>query len=469
MKINRICLLISLSLGVFSVCADPMQNVFNDMYSTSAPSASQHGNGRYGVNLGGFTYRPSISNGAPIVSARLPNASIGDCGQIDIFAGSFSLISGDELAQLSRGIMQGAATYAFNLALQSISPMAAGVVDELRTLINGANQFNIDGCKKGAEWAAKALGTGDATPSTEMGFVAKQLQTANVALGFAPDQNAGTYGPEGQKSASELAKQVGKKINNNSLLKPLSENQPDGALFNSFSSVKSNELILTMLGAVVTSTDMSNCKTPSTDEKTCITPWPGKGAPFFMDLFYDANNVDSDVEDVDIKYYKCADADCINIVQATITTKRILPMLRKTIFDIWQKTYKQSNTPFTSTEEKIMYWFGNDMFLMMKTFGPNDEFGRSYARYKALEATLVIMDYMANDLVNQVRTALVTSKNQQTSDKLYPVGLNQTVEDLMWFKEAYTVSRNTDIQKRVIENRAELDSALTITLSTRAK
>jgi hypothetical protein len=466
MKLSKISLF--LSLTVFSCVADPMQDIFNDMYSTTAPSASQHGNGRYGVNLGGFTYRPKLSDGAPIVSARLPNASLGPCGEIDIFAGSFSLISGDELAQLSRGIMQGAATYAFNLALQSISPMAAGVVEELRTLINGVNQFNIDGCKKGAEWAANALASDTpSAPSTEMGFVAKKLQSINMSLGFAADMNDATYGAESQKSASALASQVGKKINNNSLLKPLSENQPNGDLFRSFSSVKDNELILTILGAVLTSTDLSNCTTPITDEGTCITRVPGKGAPFFIDLFYDADDIDSDVEDVDLKYYKCADVDCINVVNATITTKRILPMIRKSIFDIWQKTYKTPTVKYTDTEAKIMYWFGNDMYLMMQVFGPHDEFGRSYARYKALEATLVIMDYMANDLVSQVRTSLVTSKNQQTGEQLYPVGLNQAQDDLLWFKEAYTVSRNTDIQKRVFEDRARLDAALTVTLSTK--
>lgn len=142
-------------------------------------------------------------------------------------------------------------------------------------------------------------------------------------------------------------------------------------------------------------------------------------------------------------------------------------MIRKSIFDIWQKTYKTPTVKYTDTEAKIMYWFGNDMYLMMQVFGPHDEFGRSYARYKALEATLVIMDYMANDLVSQVRTSLVTSKNQQTGEQLYPVGLNQAQDDLLWFKEAYTVSRNTDIQKRVFEDRARLDAALTVTLSTK--
>lgn len=467
MTLKKLSVLIVLTLTTSFAIADPMQDVFNDMYSKSAPSAGKHANGRYGVNLGGFSYRPNIGENPSIVSARLPNANMGACGDIDIFAGSFSFISGDELAQLSRAIMQGAATYAFKLALQSMSPMAAGIVDELTTLVNGMNEFNINGCEKGAEWAQKALGSGDATPATEMGFVANKLSSVNVAMGFSPDPNEARNGESSKKSVSDLESQVGVKIAQNALIKPLSDATPKGFLFDSFGGVKKNELVFTILGATITTTDSSMCTAPmNAGENTCLSYVPGKGAEFFTNLFYNAEAIDSNDEDIDIKYLKCATEECLSVHETSLTLKQFLPKLRKDIYSIWQKTYKEPNTEYTEDELKLAYWIGDDMHLMMSTFGATDNFGESYAKYKSIEATAAIMDYLAYDLVEQVAKALTISKNNQNNDKIYPVGLSQTEKDLATFQANYKALRNGDIQQRIDENRANLRSNLAILLAS---
>ncbi|MGI2228091.1 conjugal transfer protein TraH [Shewanella frigidimarina] len=467
MKLCKLSLLIVLALSTSFTNADPMQDVFNDMYSKSVPSASVHGNGRYGVNLGGFSYRPNIGPAAPIVSARLPNMNVGPCGDIDIFAGSFSFISGDELAQLSRAVMQGAATYAFKLALQSMSPMAAGIVDELTTLVNGMNEFNIDGCQQGAKWAEEALGTGNATSGTETGFVANQLKSVNVALGFSPDQNEAQHGATSKMSVSDLAEQVGTTIAQNSLIKPMAEMNPRGFLFDDFGGVKENELVFTILGATVTTTDSSMCTTPIVGgEKTCVTYVPGKGAEYFTNLFYNAEAIDSENEDIDIKYYKCADDECLSLVESTVSVKQLLPKLRKEIFSIWKKTYTEPNAEFTEDESKLLYWVASDMHLMMKTFGATDEFGASYAKYKATEATAAIMDYMAYDLISKVNKALTTAETNHNIDEVYPVGLAQSKKDIKTFESNYEMLRHGDIQARIVENRANLETNLSILLSS---
>ncbi|WP_282109299.1 conjugal transfer protein TraH [Shewanella algicola] len=468
MTLCKLSICIALTIASTFATADPMQDVFNDMYSKSAPSVSQHGNGRYGVNLGGFSYRPNIGDSAPIVSTRLPNYNIGACGDIDIFAGSFSFISGDELAQLSRAVMQGAATYAFKLALQSMSPMAAGIVDELTTLVNGMNEFNIDGCEQGAQWAEDALGSGNATSGTETGFVANKLKSVNVALGFSPDQNEANNGATSKKSVSELAEQVGTKIAQNSLINPIAEANPKGFLFDDFGGVKENELVFSILGATVTTTDSSMCTSPIVDgEKTCVTYVPGKGAEYFTNFFFNAEAIDSDDEDIDIKYYKCADNQCLSLTETTVTVKQLLPKLRKQIYAIWKKTYNEPDADYTDEESKLMYWFGNDMYLMMKTFGATDEFGASYAKYKSIEATAAIMDYMAYDMISQVKKALTTAETNHTIDEIYPVGLAQSRKDINTFASNYDSLRHGDIQKRIEENRANLVTNLSILLSSR--
>nr|QTX14752.1 Pilus assembly protein [Klebsiella pneumoniae] len=47
-----------------------------------------------------------------LVNVSFPKASVG-CNGIDIFLGSFSMINGDQLVQIGRGIAQGSAVYAF--------------------------------------------------------------------------------------------------------------------------------------------------------------------------------------------------------------------------------------------------------------------------------------------------------------------------------------------------------------------
>jgi hypothetical protein len=419
------------------------------------------------VNLGGFSYRPNISGPVQMVSARLPNGNIGPCGDIDIFAGSFSFISGDELAQLSRAIMQGAATYAFKLALQSMSPMAAGIVDELTAMINGINKMNIDGCEKGAAWAKDALGSGDEAPANEIRYVADKLKSVNIKMGFSPDRNEAEHGESSKKSVSDLESQVGVKVSQNSLIKPLSATTPTGFLFNDFGAVKKNELILTILGATVTTTDSSICTEPMNNgEKTCLTYVPGKGAQYFTNLFYNAEAIDSEEEDISIKYQKCATSECLLLAEATTTVKQLLPKLRKEIFAIWQKTYKEPNAPYSDEESNLMYWFGNDMYMMMTTFGATDEFGASYAKYKSIEATAAIMDYMAFDLIQQVAKAITVAKTNQNNDKIYPVGLGQTQKDLETFALNYQALRKGDIQQRIDENRASLKTNLAILLAS---
>lgn len=467
MTIRKLTLLIALTFSSAPSLADPMQEVFNDMYSKSAPSAEVHGNGRYGVNLGGFSYRPNLGESAPLVSARLPNYNMGACGDIDLFAGSFSFISGDELAQLSRAVMQGAATYAFKLALQSVSPMAAGIVDELTAMINGMNKFNIDGCEQGAKWAEDALGSGDTEPAKQISFVADKLKSVNVALGFSPDANEAANGATSKKSVSDLASQVGTQIATNSLIEPITKSNPTGFLFKDFGGVKKNELVFTILGATVVTTDSSMCTAPPVDgEKTCLSYVPGKGAQYFTNLFFNSQAIDSESEDIEIDYYKCADTKCLSLADAKVTVKQLLPKLRKDIYAIWKKTYNQANEEFTEDESKLMYWFGNDMYLMMKTFGATDEFGESYAKYKSIEATAAIMDHLAYDLINQVNQALKQAEANHTIDQLYPVGLTQSKEDIKTFEANYAALRNGDLQKRIMENRESLQTNLSILINS---
>ena len=93
-----------------AVADNAMRNIFNGMMTTTSPASFETAT-RTGVVGGSFSYRTTNVN-TNLVSMSFPKASVG-CNGIDVFLGSFSMINGDQLVQVARGIAQGAAIYAF--------------------------------------------------------------------------------------------------------------------------------------------------------------------------------------------------------------------------------------------------------------------------------------------------------------------------------------------------------------------
>ncbi|WP_447018485.1 conjugal transfer protein TraH [Shewanella algae] len=452
-KLTALATLLAASLPVYS---DPMQDIFNGMYSTSTPGVSQLQNGRYGVNLGGFSYRPPRSEVGPIVSARTPNLSVGDCGDIDFFAGSFSMISGDELSQVGRGIMQGAATYAFKIAIDSISPMAGSVMSELQDLINQVNRFNIDGCRIGQKLASEVY-SGDATPQQESNALSNALSNLTVEVGGAADTFDGYFGPGAGKSASDKAAETGAKITMNSAFKAFEDIEANGAFFNTFGPVKKFELVMSLLGTTVTSTDPTECTAQaSSDEKTCINPYPSLGTEFLVNFFFDPQNVGSNTETFAFKYYRCNNADCTSISTATTTTSRLLPKLRKDIYNLWQKLVHQPNQPLTTNEAKLMQWFGADMLSMMKTFGTDDYFAQSYSEFLAYKAVVSAMNYTMQDVITTTKNALDKQTSTMEEGAIFPVGMGKLSKNVDEVRNQY----NDFIEKSLNPKIAEYNKSL---------
>ena len=99
---------------------------------------------------------------APVQSERIATVSLpsfrAGCGGIDAFAGSFSFIDSDQLVAFARGIAQNATGFAFELALETISPVIAETMSKLRALANWVNNQSINSCEMaqslvGASWA----------------------------------------------------------------------------------------------------------------------------------------------------------------------------------------------------------------------------------------------------------------------------------------------------------------------------
>lgn len=114
--------------------------------NVTKPTAYQGQQAGY-ATLGSLYLRTRPRN-SQLASIQLPSVRAG-CGGIDIFGGAFSFITEEELIALMEGIMQNAAGFAFELALQSLSPSTQELVAKLRDLIQQVNSMNINSCETG--------------------------------------------------------------------------------------------------------------------------------------------------------------------------------------------------------------------------------------------------------------------------------------------------------------------------------
>ncbi len=92
-----------------------------------------------------------------VATVSLPSFRAG-CGGIDAFAGAFSFINSDQLIAFGRAVAQNAAGFAFELALETISPVIAETMAKLRALAQWVNAQNLNSCETaqalvGALWS----------------------------------------------------------------------------------------------------------------------------------------------------------------------------------------------------------------------------------------------------------------------------------------------------------------------------
>lgn len=143
MKLRRVYVAFFASLFAFNAHAVDVKGVF-DSYNSNSGGVFNTSQGQY-LHLGSFHGRIPQKN---VEFLRFtPPAISGSCSGIDIFAGSFGLVSGDELVQVARGVAQGAAPYFFNLAMQSICPSCANVMSEISDVVNELNRFGQNSCQ----------------------------------------------------------------------------------------------------------------------------------------------------------------------------------------------------------------------------------------------------------------------------------------------------------------------------------
>ena len=153
-------------LGVAPVRADVLSEMTNfwqgAAVNTTGPTAFQ-GQASGHWTLGNLYLRAPVRS-EQIATVSLPNFRAG-CGGIDAFAGAFSFIDSDQLIAFGRAVAQNAAGFAFELALETISPVIAETMAKLRALAQWINDRNLNSCETaqalvGAVWSKNDRASG---------------------------------------------------------------------------------------------------------------------------------------------------------------------------------------------------------------------------------------------------------------------------------------------------------------------
>lgn len=106
-----------------------------------------------GFYTGGSIVTRNAVRNAQMATVQMPGFRAG-CGGIDAWMGGFSHIKAEQLIEMLRNIGSAAGSYAFMLAMQTVSPQIYNIMNELNNLATQINQTNVNSC----EAAATALG-----------------------------------------------------------------------------------------------------------------------------------------------------------------------------------------------------------------------------------------------------------------------------------------------------------------------
>lgn len=160
-----------------------VDNMFNSLGvigNYTAPGAFR--GQTFNTYTGGSLFLRAPNKVYQLAAIQFPNAKAG-CGGIDVFGGSFSHISAAEFRNMLRNITAALPGIAFQLALESVSPLLGGLTKWAKGLETWINNARINSCE-----TAKALVS---TAAESVGYSAQEA-CADIAIemGLETDRDA---------------------------------------------------------------------------------------------------------------------------------------------------------------------------------------------------------------------------------------------------------------------------------------
>ena len=122
-----------------------LSDVFNNLHINQT-AASKYQDSAAGWYSGGSTVIRTKNTALQPFSVTAPSIKTG-CGGIDLYKGSFSIVSGNQIVDTAKGFLTEAPSYGFHLAMKTYAPQIEQTLKDLRTLTMQINQFSLGHCK----------------------------------------------------------------------------------------------------------------------------------------------------------------------------------------------------------------------------------------------------------------------------------------------------------------------------------
>ncbi len=161
---------------------DDLVNSLGVMSTTTAPGAYE-GQTRGYLTGGGMSLRFPQAQ-LDLVSVNLPKVRAG-CEGIDLYLGAFSYINTDQLITKLKAIGSASLGYAFQLALEAISPQISGVIKHFENVTERINNLNLSSCQ-----AARALVDATGLPEKIRSSQVNRCTGARTVSGASSDWTA---------------------------------------------------------------------------------------------------------------------------------------------------------------------------------------------------------------------------------------------------------------------------------------
>jgi conjugative transfer pilus assembly protein TraH len=160
-----------------------VNNMFNNLAAVGNYTAPGAFRGQtFNTYTGGSFFMRSPNKVYQLAAIQFPSAKAG-CGGIDVFGGSFSHISAEEFKNMLRNITAALPGIAFQLALESVSPLLGGLTKWAKGLETWINNARINSCE-----TAKAI----VSTAAESAGYSSQEACADLAIqmGMESDRDA---------------------------------------------------------------------------------------------------------------------------------------------------------------------------------------------------------------------------------------------------------------------------------------
>jgi conjugative transfer pilus assembly protein TraH len=134
-----------------SAISTSLTNFFNKMgvlSNVTPPNYFEDQSAGYATG-GGMSFSGNVMD-TSLAHVEMPSIRYGNCGDIDIYNGGISFVSGDQIVRTLKSVASSAAGYAFMLALETVSPQIANNIKQLQSWANTINGIGINSCETAA-------------------------------------------------------------------------------------------------------------------------------------------------------------------------------------------------------------------------------------------------------------------------------------------------------------------------------